>query len=200
LAAYEDALEVLQGEGAVIVDVELPLAHLCEAAGWMIMYAEMLSLHEAHLPGIDDRDEMGAGLLAMGPFVSAGDYLRAMRFRVAFQRTMEEAFDSIDVLATPGSTSIAPRLDDMMADLGTSRVDWLKTATRTCLPFNFTGQPGLCVPNGFVDGLPVSLQLVGRPHDESTLFSLGAAYQRATEFHRAVPPIPTPVRSLTHAR
>jgi aspartyl-tRNA(Asn)/glutamyl-tRNA(Gln) amidotransferase subunit A len=200
LAAYEEALEVLAEAGAVIVDVDLPLAGLSEAAGWMIVYAEMLSLHEGHLGGIDDRDEMGAGLLARGPFVTARDYLKAMRFRPLFQRSIGEAFEHIDVLATPGATSVAPLLEDMLADIGTEQVDWLSVATRTSLPFNLTGQPGLCLPCGLVEGMPVSLQLVGRPHDETTVFTAGAAFQEHTAHHLARPNLRAPATtgSVSH--
>jgi aspartyl-tRNA(Asn)/glutamyl-tRNA(Gln) amidotransferase subunit A len=190
LAAYEEALGVLADAGAVIVDVDLPHMDLVEAAGWTIVYAEMLSLHHDHLGRIDDRDEMGAGLLAQGPFVGAHDYLRAMRFRPLFQRAIGEALAGVDVLATPGTTTIAPPLASMLADLGTEERDWLGVATRTSLPFNLSGQPALCVPCGLFDGLPVSLQIVGRPHDDATVLAVGAAFQRMTAHHLARPPQP----------
>jgi aspartyl-tRNA(Asn)/glutamyl-tRNA(Gln) amidotransferase subunit A len=191
LAAFERSLEALADAGATIVDVELPSIHLSEAAGWLVMYAEMFALHEGHIPGIDDRDEMGAGILARTPFVSAADYLRALRLRTIVQREIEAVFDDVDALACPGSPTVAPRLDDMLADTGSAVVDWLSVACRTSLPFNFTGQPGLCMPMGTVEGLPVSLELVGRPHDEQTLFDLGAAFQNCTDHHLAQPSILT---------
>jgi aspartyl-tRNA(Asn)/glutamyl-tRNA(Gln) amidotransferase subunit A len=190
--AFDRALGDLAATGVTIVDVELPTIYLSEAAGWMIVYAEMFALHEGHLDGIDDRDEMGAGLLARTPFVSAADYIRALRLRTVVQQDVERVFAGVDALAMPGATTVAPKLEDMLVDTGADQVDWLAVATRTSLPFNFTGQPGLCMPMGLVDGLPVSLQLVGRPHDEQTLFALGAAYQRATEHHLAYPPVLAP--------
>jgi aspartyl-tRNA(Asn)/glutamyl-tRNA(Gln) amidotransferase subunit A len=159
----------------------------------MVIYAEMFAYHEDHIPGIDDRDGMGAGMLARTPFVSAADYIRALRMRTVVQREMEQVFEDIDALASPGATTIAPQLENMLVDTGEEQIDWLSVATRTSLPFNFTGQPGLCLPMGTVDGLPVSLQLVGRPHDEQTLFALGVAYQTCTDHHLARPPILTAV-------
>jgi len=187
--AFGRALDDLASAGVTIVDVELPMVHLSEAAGWMVVYAEMFALHEGHIAGIDDRDEMGAGLLARSPFVSAADYIRALRLRSVVQQDMERVFADVDALAMPGAVTVAPKLADMLVDTGAEQVDWLAVATRTSLPFNFTGQPGLCMPMGTLDGLPVSLQLVGRPHDEQTLFTLGAAYQRATDHHLAHPPV-----------
>ena len=147
LTAYEEALQALTGAGAVIVDVELPLMRLSEPAGWMISVRRRCSpCTREHLEGIDDRDEMGAGLLARGPFVTARDYLKAMRFRSLLQKSIGHTFDDIDVLATPGTTTVAPLLEDMLVDVGSERVDWLSVATRTSLPFDLSGQPAMCIP------------------------------------------------------
>lgn len=186
-AAYEESLEVLRSLGAEIVSCELPSIELVEVAGWSVLYAEMLSLHDCHWSTLEDRDSMGRGLLAATPFVAASDYLRSLRFRSAFQDEFEAALQGCAAMVVPGSFSIAPRLDDMLADLGDEQVDWLSIATRTHLPFNMTGSPGLCLPAGLVQGMPVSLQLVGRPHDEQVLFALGAAFQRETDHHRLAP-------------
>jgi aspartyl-tRNA(Asn)/glutamyl-tRNA(Gln) amidotransferase subunit A len=187
LAACDTALAVLESLGAVVVDVEVPLAHLADVATWIIVYAEMASLHEPHLADIENRDEMGAVLLSLGQFVTASEYLRSLRFRAMFQQSVETAFADIDVLATPGTGTVAPRLDEMLADIGDEQVDWVEVAARNSTPFNLTGQPALCVPCGLVDGLPASLQLVGRPHDESSVLALGAAYQRETTHHLVSP-------------
>ena len=80
-------------------------------------------------------------------------------------------------------------MGDMLVDTGTAVVDWLAVATRNHIPFNYAGLPGLCLPCGLADGLPVSLQLVGWPHDDATLLRIGAAYQAVTDHHRAKPPI-----------
>jgi aspartyl-tRNA(Asn)/glutamyl-tRNA(Gln) amidotransferase subunit A len=88
-------------------------------------------------------------------------------------------------LIVPGASSVAPPLDAISTTDDSAA--WLLSATRTSIPFNYTGNPGLCLPAGFADGLPTSIQLVGRPHDESTLFSLGSAFQTATDYHLARP-------------
>ena len=147
----------------------------------------MLSLHEGHFPTLEDRDAMGAGMLAAAPFVSAADYLRALRYRSVFQAQLAEAMDGCVGLVLPGNTTVAPLLDDMLADVGGDRVDWLAVATRNHIPFNYAGLPGLCLPCGLAEGMPVSLQLIGWPHDDATLLAIGAAYQSATSHHRARP-------------
>lgn len=193
-AGYEAALVELAGMGIEIVDVELPSFELAAIAGWWIIHAEMLSLHEGHIDGIEDRDEMGASLLAAAPFVSAPDYLRALRLRPLFQRELETAMEDCDALVTPAMTALPPVIAPAMeSDLGDRSVDWLDAACRTNVPFNLTGNPGLVMPSGLVEGMPLSIQLVGRPRDEATLFTVAAAYQRATDHHLRRPPVPATV-------
>jgi aspartyl-tRNA(Asn)/glutamyl-tRNA(Gln) amidotransferase subunit A len=202
-AAFETSLADLAGLGVEVVDVELPDVELAETSMLLIMYAEMLSLHADHAHLIEERDSMGAGLLANGPYVSAADYLRAMRHRPVWQQQVGTAMAGLAALAVPGAVSVAPRLDDMLADLGDEQVDWLMVAMRTCSPFNLTGQPALSLPAGFSAGMPVSLQLVGHPHGEEALLALGAAFQDVTTHHTAAPVLsalptlpPPPARPL----
>jgi len=188
-AAYEASLEELKALGVTIVDVELPSFELIEEASWTIIYAEMLSYHQAHMYDVENRDEMGASLLGAAPFVSAVDYLRALRLRSWFQQDLEIAMDGCDALVCPGMTTLPPVIGEaMVSDLGDREVSWLDAGSRTHVPFNLTGSPALVLPSGLVSGMPVSLQLVGRPRDESTLFALGAAFQRATTHHLNRPP------------
>jgi aspartyl-tRNA(Asn)/glutamyl-tRNA(Gln) amidotransferase subunit A len=185
LESFEDALADLVALGVKVVDVELPGVDLWDVAAWSVMYPEMLSLHQHHAPDIENRDAMGAGALASSPYVHAVDYLRALRYRRLAQAQLETAMSGVSALVVPGATSVAPLLDAISAT--DDSADWLITATRTSLPFNYTGNPGLCVPIALAEGLPASMQLVGRPHDESTLFALGAAFQAATDYHLARP-------------
>jgi aspartyl-tRNA(Asn)/glutamyl-tRNA(Gln) amidotransferase subunit A len=186
-AAFETSLEGLEAAGLVLVPVDLPTFDLVEIVGWTIMHGEMSSLHEGALHTLENRDAACADFYAFSPFVSASDYLKAMRVRPLIQKDVEVAFANCDVIATPGAPSIAPLLADMMCDVGDELIPWLDAAPRMTLPFNVTGNPALTVPAGFVDGLPVSLQLAGRPYDEATILAVGAAYERVAGHHLAVP-------------
>lgn len=189
-AAHDAAVAELAAAGVEIVDVELPSVDLAAVAAWWIIYAEMLSLHEAHADRIEDRDEMGASLLGAAPFVSAADYLRALRLRPLFQGELQAAMQGCDALVTPAMTSLPPLIAPAMtSDLGDREVPWLDAACRTTVPFNLTGSPALVLPSGLVDGMPVSMQLVGHPRDEASLFALGAAYQTTTDHHLRRPPV-----------
>lgn len=185
LESFEVALAQLEPLGVRVVNIDIPDVDLWDVAAFSVMYAEMLSLHQHHAPDVENRDAMGAGALSASPYVNAVDYLRSLRYRPLAQGQLETAMDGLAALVVPGATTVAPRLADISST--ESSAHWLVTATRTSIPFNYTGNPGLCVPIGLADGLPVSLQLVGRPHDESTLFALGTAFQSATDYHLARP-------------
>jgi aspartyl-tRNA(Asn)/glutamyl-tRNA(Gln) amidotransferase subunit A len=185
LTGVEAAVAQFAELGARIVDVELPDVDLWEVAAWSVMYPEALSYHQAHVYDVENRDPMGAGMLAASPYVHAVDYLRAQRYRRIAQGQLAHAMQGVDVLIAPGAGSVAPTLDAISSTEDSAQ--WLADAVRTSIPFNYTGSPALCMPSGFADGLPTSVQLVGHPHDESTLFTLGSAFQLATDHHRARP-------------
>ena len=108
--AYEMALGELADLGVEIVDVEIGHFDELLTAAWLIIYAEALSVHEGHLSGLESMDEMTAELLGTAPFVSAVDYLRALRLRPFFQRELERAMQDCTGLVTPALTALPPRL------------------------------------------------------------------------------------------
>ncbi|MCW2678535.1 MAG: Amidase [Modestobacter sp.] len=183
--AFERAVGEMVAAGVRVVDVDLPDVDLWDVAGWSVMYPEALSLHGGHMHDVENRDAMGAGMLATAPYVHASDYLRGLRYRRVAQGQLETAMQGVAALVTPGAISVAPPLGDISST--DDSAGWLLDATRPSMPFNYTGNPALCLPAGLVDGLPVSLQLVARPHDEASLFTLGAAYQSATDHHTTRP-------------
>jgi aspartyl-tRNA(Asn)/glutamyl-tRNA(Gln) amidotransferase subunit A len=185
LQAHDEAMASLAAMGYEVVDVEVPDAALADVAAWQVCYPETLSLHAGHFAALDDRDEMGAGLLAGTPFVSAQDHLRALRWRLVFQRSLAAALEGCVALALPGHAAIAPRLDDLATPEALAA--WLGGAVRLHIPFNYAGVPALCLPAGLVEGMPVSLQLVGLPHSDATLLALGHQFQQATDHHLARP-------------
>jgi aspartyl-tRNA(Asn)/glutamyl-tRNA(Gln) amidotransferase subunit A len=184
LERLDESLAVFGELGYEIVDVEIPDMDLVAVASWMVCYPETLSYQAANFGVLEDRDEMGAGLLAATPFVSAADYLRGLRYRTVFQRALAEAASGCAALVLAGSASPAPRLDDLS---GPGLGEWLATAVKLHIPFNYAGTPALCLPSGGVDGLPVSVQLVGLPHTDRRLLALGHHYQGVTGHHHAHP-------------
>ncbi|WP_288336523.1 amidase [uncultured Gordonia sp.] len=190
-SAYEQALVDLAGAGVTIVDIDLGDFELTQQAAWSIIFAEMLSLHEERVNDMDARDEQGAAMLAATPFVTAADYLRSLRLRTRFQRRLSEAMQGLDAIVTPSMSTLPPVIaDQMVCDLGGGETAaWLDIACQSMVPFNYTGNPALVVPSGTVEGMPMSIQLVGRHRDEATILAVGQAFQSVTDHHLISPSV-----------
>lgn len=184
LERVDEAAAVLGELGYELVDVDVPDADLAAVASWLVCYPETLAYHAGVFDRLEERDEMGAALLGSTPFVSAADYLRALRYRTVFQRSLATALDGCAALLLAGAEAVAPPLDELH---GEGLATWLATAVRLHIPFNYAGVPALCLPSGLVDGLPSSVQLVGLPHTDATLLAIAHHYQGATAHHRARP-------------
>jgi aspartyl-tRNA(Asn)/glutamyl-tRNA(Gln) amidotransferase subunit A len=104
--------------------------------------------------------------------VTDGEYEAALRARERYRTALEEAFDGLDLVVTPTLTTVAPPAgQDERAVRG--------ELTRLTWPFNVVGAPALALPCGTAeDGLPASIQLVGRPGDDALVLAAGALLQR----------------------
>jgi aspartyl-tRNA(Asn)/glutamyl-tRNA(Gln) amidotransferase subunit A len=110
-------------------------------------------------------------------------YLKAQQVRTLIRRDFTEALGRCDALVTPVAPTTAFRLGEKTADPLTMYLSDIFT-----ISVNLAGLPGLVLPCGFDrGGLPVGLQLIGRPFDEATLLRVGATYEGATDWHRKHP-------------
>ncbi|MFT4010341.1 MAG: amidase [Nocardioidaceae bacterium] len=188
LTVTATTLEVMAGLGTEIVPVRLPHAYLAEAVYWPIVLTEGASLHEQHLERLRADDPVLVDRLAEGLDVRAVDYARALRLRHLLQLDYEQAFRSVDVIVVPASSVVAPRLDDLTCEVAGERLPWIDVVSHMTCPFNVTGLPSLVVPAGLsASGLPIGVQVVGRPFAEATCLRVGRAWQAATGHHRLAP-------------
>jgi aspartyl-tRNA(Asn)/glutamyl-tRNA(Gln) amidotransferase subunit A len=126
--------------------------------------------------------------LQLGRALGARHYLAAQRLRTRLYEEMRGALGAADLLATPTTTLPAPAIDTLDTLDGGIEPGTIDALTRLTGPFNLTGLPALSVPCGFTaSGLPIGLQLVGRPFGEADLLAAGHAFQQATEWHRRRP-------------
>jgi aspartyl-tRNA(Asn)/glutamyl-tRNA(Gln) amidotransferase subunit A len=109
-------------------------------------------------------------------------YLKAQRVRTLIRREFDAAFERCDVIVAPTTPTVAFKIGEKTDDPLQMYLSDIYT-----IPVNIAGLPGMSVPCGFVDGLPVGLQLIGRPFDETTLLRTGDAYQRLTDWHERRP-------------
>jgi aspartyl-tRNA(Asn)/glutamyl-tRNA(Gln) amidotransferase subunit A len=147
----------------------------------MVM-AEAASIHSRILkerPG--DLQPAVLARLAPGLRVSAYDYIQGSRLRAQFTRDfIADVFSKVDVLVAPTIPEPAPSLAEAKSGTTDDVVRRMGNFSRLTRPFNALGVPVLSLPCGFSSGgLPISMQLIGRPFDETSVLRLGQAYEQA---------------------
>ncbi len=202
------AVEQLRDLGATVSEVSLPHTEYAIPAYYLIATAEASS-NLARYDGVryGARTAEGAGLLDMyratraagfgaevkrrimlGTYaLSAGYYdayyLKAQKVRTLIRRDFEQAFAEQDLLVMPTAPTTAFRLGEKLSDPLQMYLGDIFTNA-----INLAGLPGISLPCGFDDaGLPIGLQIVGRPFDESTVLRAAHAYEQATQWHDARP-------------
>ena len=185
----DETVATLQREGAEIVKVELPDQRQLASASQLVLAVEAAAFHKRWM--IERPQDYGPQVLMRlqnGLAVPAISYLEAMRWRGPALSAHAAATAGVDAVIAPVSPIPAPTIAE--SDVGNSpEADAvLPRLTRFTRPVNYLGLPALSIPSGFTkNGLPVGLQLIGRSFDEATLLRIGAAFQRATDFHDRVP-------------
>lgn len=182
--AVEEAGRALAREGAILIDVDVPMAVEARVRNGVILQKEAAVFHAERLATA--RDGFGADVLALldvGASLPAEAYEEAMEFRERFQRWLaDELFARVDLLLHPTMIGPAPRI----AEAGDAR-SWL---VRNTHPWNIAGAPVLAIPCGFTQaGLPIGMSLVGGMWQEPLLLRVGHAYQRLTDWHLRRPPL-----------
>jgi aspartyl-tRNA(Asn)/glutamyl-tRNA(Gln) amidotransferase subunit A len=111
-------------------------------------------------------------------------YLKALQVRTLLRRDYEHAFESVDLVAMPTSPIPPVRLGEKNAEPLLMYLEVVVTVS-----VNLAGLPGVSVPCGFADGLPVGFQLIGRMFDEATILRTADAFERASDWHKKTPPV-----------
>jgi len=191
-SAMHEAVRVLRSLGARVTTVAPAYADLARRLHRLMMAAEAAAIHDLALRKTPERFTPEVRYrLELGRRVPATVYLQALRGRAPLLRQfLAEAFSDVDVLLTALVPRPAPPRARTRLGAPGYEPALLADIPKRTQPFNYLGLPALAVPCGFVDGLPVGCQLVGRPFDEATLLTIGAAYERETDWHRRVPAPP----------
>jgi len=188
-AAVEASAKQLEQAGALVDEVNLTQVVHVGTASAAIVASEALAYHAAWMrsrpqdyqPDVRER-------LRMGAFVSGAHYVRAQQIRALVTREVDEALARRDVLLAPATPLVAPVLGERETTLGDGPSDVRAALLRCTRPFNFSGHPACAAPCGFTaGGLPIGLQIVGRPFDEATVLRVVDAYQRITDWHTRRP-------------
>ncbi|RPI41469.1 MAG: Asp-tRNA(Asn)/Glu-tRNA(Gln) amidotransferase subunit GatA [Betaproteobacteria bacterium] len=182
--AIEAALKTLTGLGAEVREVQTAPLDEFAACNRIILTAEAFAIHENWMrERPQDYGALARERIMAGAFVRAADYVNATRLRRKLSASFHTLFDDIDVVLTASSMDPACRIDDPAA--------LERTYPRQArAPFNVTGSPGLSVPAGFSKaGLPLGIQLVGKPFSEATLYRVAYAYEQATPWRQRRAPL-----------
>lgn len=186
------AIAKLEELGAEIVEVSLPNTKYAIAVYYIIMSSEV-SANLARFDGIrfgKDRSNFGAEptrRIMLGTFALSSGYYdayfsRAARVRSLIKQDFDKAFEQCDVIVGPVSPTVAwgigEKIDDPLK---------MYLSDAYTIPASLAGIPGLSVPCGFVNGLPVGLQILGKYLDEQTILKVGYAYESATDWRKEKP-------------
>ena len=111
-------------------------------------------------------------------------YLKAQKVRTLIRREFDQAFEKFDALVTPTSPTVPFKIGEKMDDPLQMYLSDVCT-----LPINIAGLPAISIPAGFGDGLPIGMQIIGKPFSEETILKVAYAYEQATEWHKRRPNI-----------
>ena len=185
----DEAIAIFGSEGAEIVQVALPDQRQLSAACQLVLAVEAAAFHKRWM--IERPQDYGPQVLMRlqnGLAVPAISYLEAMRWRGPALAAHRAAVSGIDAVIAPVAPVAAPTIAE--SDVGNSpdAEAVIQRLTRFTRPINYLGLPSLAIPSGFTRrGLPVGMQLIGGSFDEAMLLRIGAAFQRATDFHNRAP-------------
>lgn len=192
-ALMDHSLQVLEELGAVIRPVEIPDPEPNTDLANLITASESATLHAHWLrTRLQDYSPQPRARLEAGFAVSATDYLTALHARPRIVREFcDAAFADCDVLHAPTFDMEIPTIEETNMGDRQGFAAVIARISRCTRPFNYLSLPALSVPAGFTpNGLPASLQLIGRPFAEATLYRAGAAFEAATGFADRAPQLP----------
>lgn len=204
-----DSLKVLEGLGAIWEEVSLPQTKYGIAAYYLLSSSEASSnlarfdgvRYGYRTPNAENLIELykksrseGFGeeakrRIMLGTFALSSGYYdayykKAQQVRTLMKKDFEDVFEKFDVIIGPTTPTPAFKIGEKVADPLKMYAEDLLT-----IPVNLAGLPGISVPCGFTNGLPLGLQIIGKHFDESTVYRVAHAFEQATDYHKQKPQI-----------
>jgi len=191
--AIENAIAAFTALGAKIIEVDWAEAEAASAAGFVICRPELAAVHERTLH--DSPERFGAVLrsrLEAFSIFPGRDYLRARRARAMIRQSIADLYSqhNLGALITPTTPATATDAGALTIAYPDGEEPVHAGFTRFTMPFNTTGQPALSIPCGFDrDGLPIGMQIIGRPYEETRICNLAMAFERTRRDVRRLPDV-----------
>ena len=190
---FQATVDILKAAGATIIDVDMPSRiGVTNALTSIVTSAEGAAIHQHWMETRpDDYGTQTFSRFAGGLSTPATRYIQALNLRTDMLAEFNEmVFGNVDVLMTPMMTMDIPTIAETDVRDGENAAELLGKVGHCSRPVNFLGLPGLAVPSGFAkSGLPSSVQFIGRPFDEATLYRVGRAYERETDWTDQMPDV-----------
>jgi aspartyl-tRNA(Asn)/glutamyl-tRNA(Gln) amidotransferase subunit A len=208
------AIEKLEKSGAKIIEVSLPHTPFALAVYYLIMPSEVSSnlarydgikygyskisnlksqisnLMDVYLKsraegfGDEPKRRIMLGTFALSSGYYEAYYLKAKKVQAKIKEDFDKAFQKVDCLVTPTSPTVAFEIGEKTEDPLTMYLSDIFT-----VPINLAGLPAISLPCGFVDGLPVGLQIIGKQFGEQIILNLANAYEQSTNWYKIKPKI-----------
>jgi len=183
------AVEVFQGLGATVREVNLKGTEETARLAADITGAEALAFHEKWLQEKSlDYGEDVRSRLEQSRTLTATAYIQSLQRKIDYTRELVKALNSVRLLVAPTLPVAAPAFGRNEVKIGRSSEDVRLALLRLTRPANLAGLPAISVPCGFsAQQLPIGMQLIGRPFDEAGVLQAAYAYECATPWHRRFP-------------
>lgn len=208
--ALRQAIETLRALGAQVEECSMPHTEYAMPAYYLIAPAEassnlarydgvrygyhgqdaedvisMLKKTRAEGFGAEVKRRIMLGTYALSAGYYDAYYLKAQKARTLIKQDFDRVLEKYDVLVAPTAPTVAFKFGEKSTDPLAMYLSDVCT-----VPLNLAGFPGLTLPAGFADGMPVGLQLMGKPFAEGTLYRVAYTFEQNTDFHKAKPAFP----------
>ena len=186
--AVELAMDVFRELGAEVVDVDAGYERMAVLQAWMVCNAEGQAYHRQWLT--EKRDDYSPELLGelSSPLPDAAGLANAYRASYDVKEAMRRQFEQVDLLLAPTTMRPASLIGEDQVEVDGIMLSTGAAFASLTMPFNIAGAPALSLPCGVSgEGLPIGMQLAGRPFDEGTVLRAAHAFECATEWHRSLP-------------
>jgi len=190
--AVENAVKVFEGNGAKVDRISVPRVKDAGITHWTICFTEFAQSNKWLLQNhLQELTHMVKIAVATGAIIPAGAYYKALQLRELIKHDLLKLFNQFDLILTPTMTSGAqPPNSSVHTNSKEEVLEGLHGAPKLTAPFNLAGLPALSIPCGFTsEKLPIGLQIVGKPFDETTILQAAYFYESNTDWHTYYPPI-----------
>lgn len=191
-SAVEDtvkkAISSLEKAGAVVEIVKVATLSFAEYAEMITITSEASTIHHQQL--VKREEDFGNDvrfLLKLGEIPSAVDYLQSQQIRWQLNQDFKEMFKKVDVLITPSIPFTAPKIGEDIVYINDKKVNLLDHIIRFTGPFNLTGLPAVSVPCGFVNYLPIGMQIVGPAFEEGRILNVAHTLEQISPVFHKIP-------------